>query len=464
MKDFFDDNFLLKGDVAVGLYREVRDLPIYDYHCHLSPEEIYLDRRFDDIGCLWLEADHYKWRLMRAAGVDEKYITSSDASYKEKFEQFARILPDFAGNPVYHWAHLELKRYFGITLPICEENAEEIWQRTSRAMADGAFSARRLIVSSGVKTVITTDDPTSDLKYHKLLRAEEDRFEVLPCLRCDNVVNIERSGSAGYLRTLGKTAAVEIKDFSSLKKALETRVDYFVANGCTAADVSFEDFPRGKFDEKAADRCLHAVLGGEKPSAEALADYKFCVLVALASMFEKRDMVMQMHVGVMRNVNTGRYLSVGADCGGDSLANAVDVRAASALLDNIALGGMPKTVIYTLNPNSYYPLATLLGDFWGGGRGRLQLGAAWWFMDNRDGIREQLRIFANTGGLGLFNGMLTDSRSFVSYARHDYFRRILCSLVGEWIEDGEYPNDAHTVEMLKNICYFNARGFFGGKK
>lgn len=462
MRNFFDDNVFLGGDTAARLYKEVKDLPVFDYHCHLSPYEIYVDRRFEDIGQLWLEADHYKWRLMRSAGVDEKYITSKETTFRQKFEQFVRILPDFAGNPVYHWAHLELKKYFGLTLPICAENADKIWEST-KSVISGGFSARQLIVCSNVDTVITTDDPISDLSYHKLLKNEESRFRVLPCFRCDNSVNIENSGGAEYVKELSECVGDKIECFEALKRALEERLDYFVENGCTAADVSFENFPSGCFDESAADRCLKAVLDGNVPNERDLSNYKQCLLYALAGMFKERDIVMQIHVGVMRNVNTGRYLAVGSDCGGDSIANATDVRAAAELLDGVERrSGLPRMIVYTLNPNSYYPLSTLLGDFWDKERGRLQLGAAWWFMDSRDGISEQLKVFAGTNGLGLFNGMLTDSRSFVSYARHDYFRRILCTTVGEWIDRGEYPGGKDTVNMLKNICYYNAKNFFGG--
>ncbi len=461
MTPFMADSFLLNNLTARKLYKTAASMPIFDYHCHLSPFEIYKDKVFYNLTELWLEGDHYKWRIMRAFGIDEQYITGS-AAPKEKFLRFAEALPAFIGNPVYHWAHLELKRYFDIALPICSDNAEKIWSKTLKIMADGSFSAQQLIARSAVKAVVTTDDPSDSLEYHLLLQKEPLPFKVLPCFRPDAAVNIEKEGFAAYIFKLADSANAGISDFDSLLGALGKRLDYFCINGAVAADIAIEDFPKGHGDTSAADRALKAALKGEKSLASDIEEYKFALIKALASMFAAKGMVMQLHTGVIRNVNSRRFSALGADTGIDSVGNAIDITAAARLFDSVEReGGLPKTVVYTLNPNSYYPLSTLAGDFAGEVKGKMQLGAAWWFLDHRDGIREQLRILASTGGLGLFNGMLTDSRSFTSYARHDYFRRILCDIIGEWVEKGEYPDDTDMLEKLvKDICYDNAVNYF----
>lgn len=462
MAQFLSDNIFLSSDKAVELYKEIKDLPIFDYHCHLIPQEIYENRRYSNIGELWLEADHYKWRVMRNFGIDERLITG-DADYKEKFFAFASALPSFIGNPVYHWAHLELKKYFGITTPLSAQTAQEIWNKTSEAMATGNYSARELIACSKVDTVVTTDDPTSDLEYHKLLAVDEKRFKVLPCFRPDKVINISAVDFAQYIVTLGESAGVKIESVATLMRALEIRLDYFMELGCVAADISFENFPNADFDLETANSCLLAKLKGEAVSKADEDKYRLYVIRSLMELFSKKNIVLQIHTGVVRNQNSKRFKEIGADCGIDSVGNALDIVAGGKLFDCVEKErGLPKTIVYTLNSNSYYPLATMIGDFAGSEKGKMQLGAAWWFMDHRDGITEQLKIFANTSGLGLFNGMLTDSRSFVSYARHDYFRRILCSQLAEWVNAGEYPDGAEVNELAKNIAYYNAKNFFGG--
>ena len=464
MTEFLSDKIFLDSDKAVELYKEIKDLPIFDYHCHLIPQEIYENRVYKNIGELWLEADHYKWRVMRNFGIQERLVTG-DADYKEKFFAFASALPSFIGNPVYHWAHLELKKYFGIITPLSSETAQEIWDKTCELMADGKFSARELIACSGVDTVVTTDDPTSDLKYHCLLANEEKRFSVLPCFRPDRAINITANGFAQYVKELGCAAGVEIENVDALMRALEIRLDYFIKNGCTAADISFENFPSADCDKATATACLLAVLSGQAISSADADKYRLYVIRSLMELFSKKNIVLQIHTGVVRNQNSKRFESIGADCGIDSVGNTLDIVAAGKLFDSVEKEcGLPKTIVYTLNPNSYYTLATMIGDFAGDVKGKMQLGAAWWFMDHRDGIKEQLQVFANTSGLGLFNGMLTDSRSFVSYARHDYFRRILCSVLAKWVDAGEYPNDSNLIKLAKNIAYFNAKNFFGGNK
>lgn len=456
MKDFMSDGFLLTSDTAKRIYDTVKDLPIFDYHCHLSPEEIVEDKKFYNLTELWLLGDHYKWRVMRNYGIDENLITGNAPAY-DKFFAFATALARFPGNPVYHWAHLELKKYFGITTPLSEKTAETIWKITEKMMASGEYSARNLIVRSHVDTVVTTDDPTSDLRSHEKLVAEHLPFAVLPSFRPDNAINIEKDGFRDYIAKFGS-----VSDFSSLCKALEDRLVFFIQHGCVATDMSFSNFPKAKGDLDVACAALQKVLAGQKISEEEQNEYKYCLVRELGKLFSKYNMVMQIHTGVLRNQNSVRFAAIGADCGIDSVGNALDIEAGGKLFDDIERAcGLPKTIVYTLNPNSYYPLATMIGDFAGSIAGKMQLGAAWWFMDHRDGIKEQLKIFADTAGLGLFNGMLTDSRSFVSYARHDYFRRILCSVLGKWVEEGEYPNDMSTLtEIAAGISFYNAKKFF----
>lgn len=466
MKSFMSDNFLLDNPTAEELYSAVRDLPVFDYHCHLSPEEIYRDRAFYNLTQLWLECDHYKWRVMRNAGVDERYITGDALDY-DKFLAFAKVLPDFAGNPVYQWAHLELKKYFGITTPLSEDTAQEIWEKTLGIMADGGFSARKLIARSGVDTVITTDDPTDELKFHELLQKEDLTFAVLPCFRPDKAINIDKDGFCDYIARLSSASGINIVSVDTLCDALAARLDYFVAHGAVAVDCSFKNFAGGEDCDAVAEKAFAKKINGEKPSAEECSEFSFAVTKRLAAMFRERGLVMQIHTGVLRNQNTTRFAAIGADCGIDSVGNCVDVEAAGRLFDAVEKeGGMPKTIVYTLNPASYYPLATMLGNFAGESRGKMQLGAAWWFLDHRDGIREQLAVFAATAGIGHFNGMLTDSRSFVSYARHDYFRRVLCSVLGKMAEDGEYPTGEPLRRLAQNISYYNAKNYFvgGGNK
>lgn len=494
-----DENFLLENKKGAELYQQVKDLPIFDYHCHLDPKEIYENRAFYDLTELWLECDHYKWRVMRNAGVAEELVTGNADPY-EKFLAFARSLPLFPGNPVYHWAHLELKKYFGITEPLTEKTAPAIWEKTKKIMADGSFCARNLIKTSKVDTIFTTDDPTSDLKYHKLLAEEKAEkgdvnFTVSPSFRPDRFVNIEKPDFPMAIEQLSKACGnAKIENYDSLVKALKNRLDFFVDNGCAIADISFTDFPKimtsaenmtSENLTKICDKAFRFALKLDKYDIkpDELSDlnmtFKYCMIKELALMFARKNMTMQIHTGVLRNQNTTRFAQCGADCGIDSVGNAIDIEAAGLLFDDIEKSadsdapdcagkidgdkincGLPRIILYTLNPNSYYPIATMIGDFAGKVPGRMQMGAAWWFMDHRDGIKEQLKIFANTSGLGIFNGMLTDSRSFVSYARHDYFRRILCSVIGEWIENGEYPDDENAVELVKNISFYNAKNNF----
>ncbi|MCR4661394.1 MAG: glucuronate isomerase [Clostridia bacterium] len=454
-RTFMSDDFLLNSELAREIYDNIKNLKIYDYHCHLSPKEIAENKVFYNLTELWLIADHYKWRVMRNAGVSEEFITGKDNDY-ERFVKFCEVLPNFINNPVYHWAHLELKKYFGITLPINKENAKTIWDLTVDKMKDESFSAQNLIKMSNVDTIVTTDDPSDYLVYHKMIKKLGLPFDVLPGFRTDNLLHISNSGFVKYINDNFDKP----RTFDELLARIEERLNYFVENGCNIADVSFADFPLGFELYDVANDAFKKRMTGQKLMPNERNEYMFCLLVRLAGMFKKKGIVMQYHIGVERNVNSKRFLDIGPDCGIDSLSNTCDIKVGGLLLNTIEKNsGLPKTICYTLNPNSYYPLASMIGDFAGEIQGKMQLGAAWWFLDHKDGIIEQLKIFSQTSGLGLFNGMLTDSRSFTSYARHDYFRRILSSFLATYVERGEYPKE-NVINLAQNISYFNAKRYF----
>jgi glucuronate isomerase len=328
-------------------------------------------------------------------------------------------------------------------------------------MSDGRYSARQLIKISNVDTIITTDDPVDNLHFHKMLKNEDLSYNVLPCFRPDKAINIEKEEFTKYIKSLAKAASLPIDSIADLEKAIELRINYFELENCSCADISFTDFPY-EVNRETAEKAFSKKLNNEVITKDEENAYKFEIIYILARLFSKHKFVMQIHTGVVRNQNTARYNVLGADCGIDSVANAPNIENAGHLFDKIELnGGLPKTILYTLNPTAYYPIATMLGDFAHNVKGKMQLGAAWWFADHKDGIKEQLKTFASISGLGLFNGMLTDSRSFVSYARHDYFRRILCSVIGEWVDDGEYPDDEKQLKkLLTDICYTNSKTFF----
>lgn len=458
---FMDDNIFLENEKAKELYAFCKDMPIFDYHCHLSPKEIYENKTYYNLTELWLEADHYKWRVMRAAGIDEKYITG-DGDAKTKFEMFCKALPLFIGNPVYHWAHLELKKYFGITLPLCPENADTIWEETTKKMSKGGFSAQNLIEKSNVKCVITTDDPIDSLEWHDKIKNLGLNFEVLPCFRPDKVINIDDAAFTAYVKDLSKASNITIDGIDSLTAAIKNRLEFFISKGVVSADISFLDFPEKVGDAHIACLALKKALKNKKITKEESEAYRFEILKRIAKLLQENNIVMQLHIGVIRNGSTILFEKIGRDVGGDSVANPINILNAQKLLDAINLdGGLPKTIIYTLNPVAYYPIATLLGSFQGASKGRMQLGAAWWFADHKEGIKEQLKMTVATGSLGVFNGMLTDSRSFTSYARHDYFRRILCSYIGDLVEKGEYPDDEKALKKLvEDISYNNAKEYF----
>ena len=468
MKTFMGKNFLLSNDVAKALYHDVAaKLPIIDYHCHVSPKEIAEDKRYSNITELWLGGDHYKWRAMRLCGVDEEYITGGASDY-DKFCAYCTIMPKLIGNPLYHWSHLELKRYFDCDLIINETNADVIWAMCNEKLADPSMSVRNIIKNSGVKLLCTTDDPADSLEWHKLLAADESfDVQVLPAFRPDKGVNINKPGIGEYYQKLGAAAGVEIKDFDSLKAAYVQRIDFFASLGCKTADHGFDEYRTfvQTNDYEVNEILKKAIETDGKVTEEELYKFKTALLTFLASEYKKHGFVMQIHFGVLRNQNSRMFEKLGPDTGFDTLGNYDMITPLSKLLNHMdETDGLPRTILYSINGNDNLAVASLCGCFSlsGDGKPKVMQGSGWWFNDNLDGMRRQMTDFANVSSLGNFLGMLTDSRSFISYTRHEYFRRILCDLIGRWVENGEYPCETDTLaELVADICYNNTKNFFG---
>ncbi|MBE6541672.1 MAG: glucuronate isomerase [Ruminococcaceae bacterium] len=468
MKKFMDSDFLLGNATAKALYHTyAENLPIIDYHCHVPPKDIAENKQYSNITELWLGGDHYKWRAMRSFGIDEKYITG-DASDYEKFMAYAKIMPSCIGNPLYHWTHLELQRYFDCDLILSEATADEIWKLTSEKLADPSMSARGLITMSKVDLLCTTDDPIDSLEYHKAL-AEDKSFatKVLPAFRPDKAFNINKPGLAEYYKKLEAVSGVEIKDVASLKDALRSRIEFFDAMGCRTADHGLDEFPMFvKPNEYAANKALECALAsdGRDVTPEMLCVLKCEMLEFLAGEYAKHGWVMQLHMGVYRNANTPMWKKLGADTGFDTMGY-TNVTAINELLDMMESGaGLPRTILYSIDPNCNAAIGSILGAFQTAGDGfpKVMQGSAWWFNDCIEGMKTQMISLANLSVFGKFLGMLTDSRSFTSYPRHEYFRRILCNLIGEWVEDGFYPYDPEALATLVcDICYNNTKDFFG---
>ena len=464
MKQFMDKDFLLETETAKRLYHDyAAKQPIIDYHCHVDPKEIYENRKFKNIYQIWLEADHYKWRVMRSNGVEERFITG-DASEREKFQKFAEALPKAIGNPMYHWCHLELRTYFGYEGVLNGETAQEVWDLSEKKLAEENMSVRGIIKQSNVAMVGTTDDPTSTLEWHKLLK-EDASIEtvVAPSFRPDKALNIEKPGWKAFLGDLAASAGVEITGMDSLKQALANRMDSFDKAGCRAADHGLDYVPYREASEKEVEAILQKGLKGEALSLAEVEQFKTAVLVYCAKQYAQFGWVLQIHYNCMRNPNSKMFEKLGPDHGFDCMNNVNCGGALYSLLDCLYREDkLPKTVLYSLNPGENELLGTMIGAFQGPEvPGKLQHGSAWWFNDNKTGMHDQMISLANLGLLGNFIGMLTDSRSFLSYTRHAYFRRILCNLVGGWIENGEYPADMDAAgALIEDICYYNAKRYF----
>lgn len=464
MKAFLDDDFLLTTPTARRLYQVARSMPILDYHCHLDPKEIAQDRRFENITQVWLGGDHYKWRLMRANGVDETYITG-DAPDREKFQKWAETLELAIGNPLYHWSHLELRRYFGYEGVLNGDTAQEVWELCNQKLQEPGMSARNLIANSGVTLVCTTDDPADSLEWHQQL-AQDSSFpvKVLPAWRPDAAMGLERPEYLDYLQHLGQAAGVEIRTYGDLKKALLSRMAFFDKMGCRASDHALTVAVCQPASEEELERVFQKRLEGEPLTQEELAAFQTGFLRFVAGEYKRLGWVMQLHYGCRRNNNTRMFHKLGRDTGYDAVLQGTPSLEVAAFLDLLASqDALPRMVLYSLNPNDDEGLNSVIGCFQDGTPlGRIQQGSAWWFNDHKAGMVKQLTAFANGGLLGNFIGMLTDSRSFLSYPRHEYFRRILCELLGAWVENGEYPADWKALEkMVRGVCYNNAVEFFG---
>ncbi len=463
MEKFMDRDFLLSTKTARELFHGTAEgMPIIDYHCHLSPREIAEDRKFTSITEVWLGGDHYKWRLMRAAGVTEELVTGS-APDREKFRAFARVMPQLIGSPVYHWSHLELQRGFGIYEPLTPGTADSIYTRANQVLR--RTSARGLMRQFNVRAVCTTDDPARELCWHEQIAGDPDmEIRVLPAFRPDNAVNIEKPGFGEYIKKLGLRVGRVLQTAQDVASALTERIEDFARAGCLCADHGLDSMMYAPPEPAAANAAFGAAMAGA-PIDPAQADaYRTLLLLACAKKYVELGWVMQIHFGALRDVNKPMLRSLGRDVGGDAINSSSGTERLGLLLNAIEEGpGLPKLILYSLNPNDNAAIASIMGTFQGGGvPGKLQLGSAWWFNDSRPGMRAQLTELAANGVFGQFVGMLTDSRSFLSYPRHEYFRRVLCELIGEWVESGQYPDDRPGLEKLvSDLSYNNTRNYFG---
>ena len=457
MKSFYSEDIFLSSQTAEKIYQEIKNKPIYDYHCHLVPAEIYEDKQFENIGQMWLGGDHYKWRLMRTVGIDEDYITGQ-TTFKEKFMKYAQAIEGAVGNPLYHWTHMELKMFFGINEPLTSQNAEEIWEKANKVIEDKKLSPRKLIEMSNVAYIATTDDINDSLEYHKMIREDKSfNVTVSPSFRTDNLFLYKAEGYDEYIKKLSDVSGVEVKDLASLKDALKNRVEFFASMGCKMTDVGIERFPQSIGTDEQADKVFKKVLSGKDVGTDEFDDFISNVYIYLGKLYKENDMIMQLHLAVKRNASTKLFNRVGRDAGGDCVGEAFPVSALIELLDKMDMeDSLPETIVYTLNPTMYYQIATSIRSF-----RNVSLGAAWWFCDHYSGINEQLCLYSETASLNTFYGMLTDSRSFLSYARHDYFRRILASVIAEKVENGEFAPFENAVKVAENISGNNIKNKLG---
>lgn len=463
MKKFLDENFLLETRIAEELYHDyAAEMPIIDFHCHLSPMDIAEDRVFKNITEAWLEGDHYKWRAMRANGVDENYITGN-ATDEEKFRLWAETAPYILRNPLYHWTHLELQRYFGITDLLNSKSASKIYNRANELLATSGFSCRSLLEKMNVRVVCTTDNPVDDLRYHKQLREEDYSVRVLPTFRPDKAFAIEHMGYTTYIDQLGALCKIDISNVEKLIEALALRIDYFHEAGCRLSDHGLEQLYHVNSSESNLDAIFKKALGGGNLFLDELAVFKRHVLIELGKLYHSKGWVQQFHLGAIRNTNTRMQDKLGPDTGYDSIGDFSQANGLGNYLNSLDHSNqLSKTIVYNLNPADNEVIATMAGNFNDGSvPGKIQLGCAWWYLDQKDGMEKQLNVISNMGLLGRFVGMVTDSRSFMSFPRHEYFRRILCNLIGKDVNSGEIPEDMELLGgLVKNICHYNAIEFF----
>ena len=460
---FLHSDFLLTTETARRLFAVADAQPIFDWHCHLSPREIYENQAPKDIAALWLGGDHYKWRAMRSCGVPERLITG-EAPAREKFAAWAACMPKLIGNPLYHWTHLELQRYFSRFAALNESTANDIWEDCNRQIEQGGFTPRELIAKSNVKALCTTDDPVDSLEYHKLLAERNLPFRVLPAFRPDKALAIDQPGFLPWLGQLEQAVGYAVKDFQALRQALSERVAFFDSLGCRASDHGMKFVPFAPWTELDLLTIFTQRLRGKPLSKKQTEQFQTALLQHLAAEYAGRGWAMELHIGPMRNNNTRMLRHIGPDTGFDSIGDWPVAEPLSRFLDFIDVQKkLPKTILFNLNPRDTYVLCAMLGNFQSGEMpGKLQYGPAWWFLDHIEGMRAQLQALGNLGALGAFVGMSTDSRSFLSYPRHEYFRRILCGLFGEWVEQGLFPDDGETLAALvRDISFGNAAKYFG---
>ena len=460
-----DNDFMLMGDTAKLLYSAIaKNAPIYDYHCHLSAKEIYEDKQFSNISKVFLGFDHYKWRSMRYAGVPEKFITG-DADDLDKFKMWARTCERLIGSPLYHWTNLELKSFFGIEKILKEKNAEEIYTICNKKIQEENLSPVKFIENSKVKLICTTDDPADNLEYHRLLASKSGlNFKVLPTFRPDKAVNIQNKDFTEYISKLSAVCSMQINNYSDLLAALKSRISYFNEVGCLLSDHSLESLLYISTNENEIEKIFSRRLKGDNLSLEEVEKYKIYTLKQLAKEYHKYSWAMQLHIGAMRNNNEVMFNSIGVDSGFDIMNDFQIAAHLSKLLNDVNTElALPKTILYTLNPKDNPVLSTLPQCFSQDGvPGKVQFGAAWWLNDHKEGITEHLKRLGEQGMLADFVGMLTDSRSFLSYARHDYFRRILCSFIGNLVDEGEFENDNELLkEIIEGICFKNIKNYLG---
>ncbi len=464
MKDFMDENFLLQTKTARILYHEyASDMPVYDYHCHIPAKEIAENRRFDNLTEIWLNGDHYKWRALRSNGVDERFITG-DASDWEKFEKWAETVPYTLRNPLYHWTHLELKKPFGVMKLLDQTTAREIWDTCNDKLRSEDFSCRGIINKANVHTICTTDDPVDSLEYHRMIKSGDFKVKVYPAWRPDKAMNIENADVFNkYLDQLESVSGITVENFISFLDAIEKRHLFFHENGCRLSDHGIVTMYAEPYTLEEIKSIFSKVRSGRMPTAEDILKFKSAMLYEFAVLDHKRGWTQQFHIGPIRNNNTRMFEKIGPDTGFDSIGDEPVAESMSKFFNRLDYEGkLTRTVIYNINPRDNYLMATMIGNFQDHSEpGKMQWGSAWWFADQKDGMTEQINILSNLGLLSRFVGMLTDSRSFLSYSRHEYFRRILCNLIGNDVENGEIPNDLKLLgKMVQDISFNNAKRYF----
>ncbi len=465
MKPFLDENFLLTNKTAVRLYHEfARDMPIIDYHNHLPPQEMADDRSFENISRIWLYGDHYKWRAMRINGIPEEYITGA-TSDRDKFRKWAETVPYTMRNPLYHWTHLELQRYFGIREVLNAGNADRIYDQTTELLQTPDFKVRRLLERMDVRVLCTTDDPVDSLEHHQRIQADGWRIKVLPAFRPDKAMNVDDpAGFNAYLSLLEKAADTSISTFDHYLDALRRRHDYFVQNGCKVSDHGMEQIYAEDYTDAEIRNIFDKIRAGQALTVSDNRKFKSAMLVTFAEWDWERGFVQQYHLGALRNNNSRMLQKLGPDTGWDSIGDFEQGRALAKFLNRLdGQDKLAKTILYNLNPADNELMATMIGNYNDGSSvGKVQWGSGWWFLDQKDGMTRQMNALSNMGLISRFVGMLTDSRSFLSFPRHEYFRRILCNIFGEEVENGELPDDIEWIgSMMQDICYRNARDYFG---